>query len=143
MRKNSVLKTIGISAIFVVGGILVNWGCQALFTSFGLKFVFDEWGTIFLSLFGSPLAAGITGFYSRAFQSYSDPNYLYISAQSVILTVLLYWVKRKEIYKSAWKTIIAILLIGIVIGFSTSYSIWVLYDNATIPPLFYRTNRHF
>lgn len=114
--------------LLIIGGGFIDWGLGTLCAYLRLPLYLSNFGTVIVSIFGGALPAAVLGFLTDAFSSISDPNRIYFGLISVVIAISVSWASNKGIFKSIPKTILFILIIGVISGILGSVLCWFLYD---------------
>ncbi|MBO4540124.1 MAG: hypothetical protein J5781_07570, partial [Clostridia bacterium] len=137
-RKKRARRQLWLMPLLIVGGIVLNWligkPCELL----GLPLYLNNFGTVFVSIFGGALPAAILGLLSTAIGVFTVPNRIYFGLIGVFLAINISWLNSKGVFKSVWKTLLSIVVMGIIFGTLNSILSWVLFgfeDSGALEPL--------
>ena len=137
-RRKRARRQLWLMPLLIVGGIVLNWligkPCELL----GLPLYLNNFGTVFVSIFGGALPAAILGLLSNAIGVFTVPNRIYFGLIGVLLAITISLLNSKGVFKSIWKTLLSVLVMGIVFGTLNSILSWVLFgfeDSAALAPL--------
>lgn len=125
VRKGS--RRLGIAALVCLLGIGLNFLGREIASSLGLVLYLDAIGTIAAAMLGGPIAGLIVGYFTNIVNTLIDNITIYYSVVSVIVAVGTAALTDRGWFKSVPKTLLAILLLGLVGGGISSVITWFLF----------------
>lgn len=123
------LRSVLASVLLVVFGVLVNVLLERVIKPLGLPVYMDTLGTVLASLLGGSVHGVIVAAVSTVVRGASlNWMHIYFGVINVFLAVIVSWFKNKNVFKSVWKTALAIVFISALCGALSAVLTWFVYS---------------
>ena len=114
--KRKKLVSVGKVLVLIVAGLILNLILAKLMLVWSIPLFLDCVGTILVAMIGGTLPAIVVGFFSNVFNGISDPITLYYGVINALIAVLASFFYRKGVFRSIWKSALAVLAFAAVGG---------------------------